>query len=73
LVLDMQGPEGEPPPWPIHLEIDGRAEAVRLEVGDGLLYSGTDIWHWRDALPAGQRAIVCFYHFVPQDFTGSLD
>jgi hypothetical protein len=73
VVLDMQGRDGEPPPWPIYLEIEGRAEAVLLDVGDGLLYSGTDVWHWRDALPAGQRAIVCFYHFVPADFGGSLD
>jgi hypothetical protein len=75
LVLDMQGPEAtaEPEPWPIYLEIDGQPEAVLLRVGDGLAYSGTDIWHWRDALPAGQRAIVCFFHFVPSDFSGSLD
>jgi hypothetical protein len=75
LVLDMQGPEAtaEPEPWPIYLEIDGQPEAVLLQVGDGLAYSGTDIWHWRDALPAGQRAIVCFFHFVPGDFSGSLD
>ena len=75
LVLDMQGPDAtaEPEPWPIYLEIDGQPEAVLLQVGDGLAYSGTDIWHWRDALPAGQRAIVCFFHFVPGDFSGSLD
>jgi hypothetical protein len=73
LVLDMHGPEGEPPPWPIYVEIDGQPQAVLLETGDGVAYSGTEIWHWRDALPAGQRAVVCFFHFVPPDFTGSLD
>ncbi|MDH5255526.1 MAG: hypothetical protein OEW72_06365 [Gammaproteobacteria bacterium] len=75
LVLDMQGPpeKPEPDPWPIYLELDGRPEAVLLQVGDGLVYSGTDVWHWRDALPRGQRAIVCFFHFVPGDFRGSLD
>lgn len=73
LVLDMQGPAGEPDPWPIYLEVDGRPEPVLLQVGDGLAYSGTDVWHWREALPAGQRAIVCFFHFVPGDFAGSLD
>lgn len=75
LVLDMQGPDSmpEPEPWPIYLEIDGQPEAVLLQVGDGLAYSGTDLWHWREALPAGQRAIVCFFHFVPGDFSGSLD
>ena len=73
LVLDMQGPQGDPEPWPIYLEIDGKPEVVHLQVGDGLCYSGTDIWHWRDALPDGQRAVICFYHFVPQGFSGSLD
>jgi hypothetical protein len=73
LVLDMQGPAGEPDPWPIYLELDGRPEAVLLQVGDGLVYSGTELLHWREALPAGQRAIVCFFHFVPLEFTGSLD
>jgi hypothetical protein len=73
LVLDMQGPDGEPPPWPVYVEIDGQPKAVLLETGDGVAYSGTELWHWRDALPAGQRAVVCFFHFVPQDFTGSLD
>ncbi len=73
LVLDMQGPGGEPEPWPIYLELDGRPEAVLLKVGDGLTYSGTELLHWREALPAGQRAVVCFFHFVPPDFAGSLD
>jgi hypothetical protein len=69
----MQGPDGEPPPWPIYVEIDGQPKEVLLQTGDGVAYSGTEIWHWRHALPAGQRAIVCFFHFVPRDFTGSLD
>jgi hypothetical protein len=73
LVFDMQNRHGPPAPWPIYLELDGKPREVLLEVGDGLLYSGTEIWHWRDALPPGQRALVCFYHFVPEGFTGSLD
>jgi len=73
LVLDMDSPDGEPPPWPIYVEIDGQPETVLLRTGDGVAYSGTEIWHWRDALPAGQRAVVCFFHFVPPDFAGSLD
>ena len=46
---------------------------MNLEIGDGLVYSDTQLWHWRDALPTGQRAIVCFFHFVPGDFRGSVD
>lgn len=72
LIFDMQGPDGEPEPWPIYLELDNGPVAVNLKVGDGVLYSGTDITHWRDALPADQRVIACFFHFVSEDFDGSL-
>lgn len=75
LVFDMQdlATGVEPAPWPIYLEVDGKAQEVLLGVGDGLVYSGTELSHWRDALPANQRAMICFFHFVPPDFTGSLD
>ena len=55
------------------LELDGRPTSVELQIGDGVLYSGTDIYHWRDALPEQQRAIICFYHFVPEGYDGGLD
>jgi len=73
VVLDMYGPKGDPEPWPIFLEVDGQPRPVSLQIGDGLLYSGTELWHWREALPKGRRAIVCFYHFVPRGFGGTLD
>ncbi|MGI9344537.1 MAG: hypothetical protein ACR2QV_17040 [Gammaproteobacteria bacterium] len=72
VVFDMSGAAPEPEPWPIYLELDGKAVAVNLRVGDGLMYSGTEIPHWRDALPADQTAVVCFFHFVPVDFDGAL-
>jgi hypothetical protein len=58
--------------WPIYVEIGGQAREVRLAAGEGVVYRGTDIPHWRDALPEGHQATVCFFHFVPADFTGSL-
>jgi len=69
----MANSQGDPKPWPIYLEVDGQPSAKHLQTGDGLLYSGSEIWHWREALPEGQRAIICFYHFVPTSFSGSLD
>lgn len=50
--------------------------------GDGLVVSQPEecaifIFHiTRDATdeqPEGQWSTVCFYHFVPNDFAGSLD
>jgi hypothetical protein len=72
IVFDMYSPDEEPDPWPIYVEIDGEPVAVNLNIGDGLMYPGTELFHWRNALPANQRAIICFFHFVPEDFQGSL-
>ena len=59
-------------PWPIYLQIKNKPVAIKLNIGDGLLYQGTKIEHWREELPENQRAIVCFYHFVSESFDGSL-
>jgi hypothetical protein len=67
--IDMQ-PESEI--WPIYMEIAGKAFEVRLGMGDAVLYSGTKIPHWREQLPENQKAIICFYHFVAEDFSGPL-
>lgn len=73
IVYDMSDEQGNRvDPWPIYLQMGKKPLAVNLEPGSGLLYRGTDIEHWRDALPQGQRAIVCFYHFVDPGFSGSL-
>jgi hypothetical protein len=58
--------------WPIYLEVAGQTREARLEMGDGVLYRGTEIPHWRDALPAGQTATLIFCHFVPVEFEHSL-
>ncbi|MCK6370427.1 MAG: hypothetical protein L6Q83_03710, partial [Gammaproteobacteria bacterium] len=75
VVIDMQylDRDGDPEPWPIYLELDGQPQEALLRVGDGVFFSGNSIYHWRNALPAGQRAVVCFNHFVPIGFPSSLD
>lgn len=58
--------------WPLYMEINhGRREA-RLGMGDALLYSGSEVFHWREPLPAEQSATICFFHYVPASFLGSL-
>jgi hypothetical protein len=73
LALDMDPEMDRTEAWPIYLEVGGRARDVRLGLGDAVIYRGTTIPHWRDELPQGQTATVCFYHFVPEEFTGKLD
>jgi len=73
IVFDMSDDEGNTvEPWPIYLQVKNKPLAVNLDVGSGLLYRGTDIEHWREKLPEGHRAIVCFYHFVSPSFNGAL-
>ena len=72
IVFDMSDEQGQmPEPWPIFLKKNNKTTAVNLAIGSGLLYRGTELEHWREPLPKGQRAIVCFYHFVEKTFKGS--
>jgi hypothetical protein len=73
LALDMEPELERLAAWPIYLEVHGKVHEVRLGLGDAVIYRGTTIPHWRDALPQGQTATVCFYHFVRHDFVGKLD
>jgi hypothetical protein len=66
------GPGGENP-WPLYLETDaGEITEVRQRLGDGLVYKGRELWHYRHALPAGQRSTHIFFHYVRADFDGPL-
>ncbi|MDG2472641.1 MAG: hypothetical protein P8M71_05945 [Pseudomonadales bacterium] len=72
IVFDMSDEQDQTPePWPIFLKKNNKATAVNLTIGSGLLYRGTELEHWREPLPKGQQAIVCFYHFVEKTFKGS--
>lgn len=51
--------------WPINLEVEGRTEEVRLEIGDAVLYRGSEFTHWRDVLPGGQSVTLLFCFFSP--------
>lgn len=51
-------------PWPIRLRCeDGLVVSVDLKPGDGLLYQGTRVMHWRDPLP-GAWHLQAFLHYV---------
>lgn len=56
--------------WPIYVKSD---EYI-LENGDALCYSGTYHFHYRRKMPEKMSFNhLVFFHFVPKDFSGSLD
>lgn len=45
-----------------------RFTAYTMQPGQGIVFSGSSQWHYRDAMPAGSAASHCdllFFHFVP--------
>lgn len=73
LCLDF-APEPEwESPWPIRLDTNNNSVAVYQALGDGLAYRGTKVPHYRDKLGQGQTSTSIFFHYVPTDFSGSLE
>lgn len=58
--------------WPIYLRARNRTAAVRLELGDALIYRGTDVPHWRKELGKGKSVTMGLLHFVAKTFRGPL-
>ena len=57
------GSEGTSTPWPIQLQTEAGVEAFNLSPGDGLLFCGTELPHWREPLQAGNW-LQLFLHYV---------
>jgi len=60
-------------PWPIRLQTAEGTVSVYQGLGDGLAYRGTRVPHYRDKLGEGQTSTSIFFHYVREDFAGSLD
>jgi len=60
-------------PWPLRLHLESGQVTVYQALGDALVYRGCQIPHSREALPAGHTSTSIFFHYVREDFTGSLD
>lgn len=73
LCLDFS-PEPElETPWPIRLDSAHGTVTVYQALGDGLAYRGTQIPHYRDPLGEDETSTSIFFHYVPEDFAGSLE
>ena len=60
-------------PWPLYLENSAGRITVYQAIGDALFYRGCRLAHFRDRLPAGNTSTSIFFHYVAEDFAGSLD
>jgi len=59
--------------WPIRLDTPEGTVAVYQALGDGLLYRGTKVPHYRYVLPKGYTSTSIFFHYVPADFAEPLE
>ncbi|MGA9542802.1 MAG: hypothetical protein WBQ85_04500 [Candidatus Sulfotelmatobacter sp.] len=59
--------------WPIRLDTAEGTVTVYQVLGDGLVYRGTKVPHYRDVLAEGHTSTSIFFHYVPADFSGPLE
>lgn len=59
--------------WPLRLDTPEGAVTVYQAIGDGLVYRGTKLPHYRSTLADGHTSTSIFFHYVPADFAGPLD
>ena len=60
--------------WPLMISIDGTVHSAELGIGDAVYYSGVRDPHWREVLPANVQGVLgTFFHYVSEDFAGTLD
>jgi hypothetical protein len=51
--------------WQIYVQGEGKPQRADLKPGDGLLYRGTELFHWRDAY-RGEALVQVFLHYIDQ-------
>jgi hypothetical protein len=73
LCLDFAPEPDLATPWPIRLDTPQGKVTVYQALGDGLVYRGTKVPHYREPLAEGYTSTSIFFHYVPQDFSRKLD
>lgn len=58
--------------FPANSEAEDKNTAVYLASGDGLIYKGRELIHYRYPLTEGHQSTSLFFHYVPKDFDGNL-
>ena len=73
LCLDFSPEPALATSWPILLDTSDGRVAVYQALGDGLLYRGTRVPHYRNVLAEGHTSTSVFFHYVRVDFSGPLE
>ena len=73
LCLDYSPEPRHATPWPLHLHKRSGTVTVFQAIGDALLYRGCQVPHSRGRLPEGHTSTSIIFHYVREDFAGSLD
>ncbi|MDR7099353.1 hypothetical protein J2X04_001700 [Lysobacter niabensis] len=64
---------GQATPWPLWFRTDAGKASAAPSAGDGVLFRGSELPHWREQPPPGGEGATLLFHYVPADFRGSLD
>jgi hypothetical protein len=59
--------------WPIRLDTGDGTVTVYQALGDGLVYRGPKVPHYRKVLAEGYTSTSIFFHYVAAHFSGSLE
>jgi hypothetical protein len=62
--------EGDQVDWPLRFQDGGEERSVNLQMGEAVLYSGTDTEHWRERLTGPHGVTFCLFHYVDPGFQG---
>jgi len=72
LCLDYSPEPASATPWPLHLDTPRGTVTVYQALGDGLLYRGRELPHYRGTLAESNSSTSIFFHYVRETFSGSL-
>jgi hypothetical protein len=73
LCLDFSPEPEQETSWPICLDTPRGTVSVYQGLGDGLVYRGTKLPHYRNVLAEGYTSTSIFFHYVPAEFSGPLE
>jgi len=72
LVIDGEDAECSSP-WPLWLNASQGKVALTQRTGDGVLFRGCELPHWREPSATPRDSTILLFHYVAQDFDEVLD